>query len=125
MKKYTPYTPFSVTFKLLVPKSKKVKGVTTRTYEDGLVFNGSFRSMQGTSSGGRFKTNEGKDKEVDGLYVVETQALIDTWYHPDIKANCLIEEVETGLKWKIIGVPDDINRKHQYMQCRVIAYEEM
>lgn len=110
MRKYKPCLPFNVPFTLMVPTTKKVKGVATKTLSEGRQFFGSIRTFGG------------KDAEIDGVYTVLETATVDTWYSPDIKSNCVIRDDETGQMWEIIGAPDDIDRRHQYLQFKVKSY---
>jgi head-tail adaptor len=104
---YKPNTPFNVPMKLLIPTTTTKKGVTVKTFTEGITFFCSFRSFNGTEI-----------TENDVLSVVDT-VTIDTWYHPDIKANCRIRDLETNEEYAIMGTPDNINRRNQFLQFRV------
>ena len=109
-KEYTPNTPFNVPFTLLIPETQRIQGVTkktfTRLYD---TFYCSFRSFGGT------------EKVVNGITVIEDTATIETWYDPRIKANCNIE-IE-GLRYEILGKPENINMRNQFLLIKVRAVE--
>lgn len=104
--------PLSTPLVLLKPTYSEAYGVTKPTYpamKDGIQIFGSFRTFGGT------------DREVNGLYSVEKTAYVETWYRSDIKADCRIGVPETGEVYQILGAPEDIEMRHQYMKIRVIA----
>lgn len=107
---YRPAVPYNVAMRLLIPTTTKVKGVVKLTYpapEDGVKFFGSFRTFGGTES------NE------NDVYTVVDTATIDTWYDPKFKANCRIYLEEAQTTYEIIGAPENINMRNQYLQIRV------
>lgn len=104
--------PLSVPMLLLIPTETVSLGVTKKTYpdpKDGLPFFGSFRTFGGT------------EREINGLYSVENTATIDTWYRDDIKADCRIALAQTGDVFEIVGEPENIEMRNQYMRIRVTA----
>lgn len=110
MRAYRPVSPFNVPMKLLVPTYNKIKGTEKKTFpevEDAPVFFGSFRTFGGTESA------------ENGIYAVYDTAKIDTWYRDDIKANCRIFICETGETYEVVGDPEDIYMRHQYMMINV------
>lgn len=111
MREYKPAAPFATCMKLLEPIYTAVKGVKKKTYPDpGTVqkkFWGTFRSFGGT------ETTE------NDVYTVIATAYIDTWYRSDIKANCRVYLCGTGDTYEILGEPEDINMRHQYMKLHV------
>ena len=107
---FKPYTPFNVAMILLIPSYTTVKGVRTKTFpepEDGIRINGSFRSFVGA------------ERTSDDLEVVSRTAYVDTWYMPEIKANCRLYICETGDIYEIVGDPEDIAMRHQWLKIRV------
>ena len=110
MRNYKPSAPFSVAMKLLVPTETDPYGTAKKTY-----------SAPATSSQffGSFRTFGGSENTVDGVYTLVNTAVIDTWYRPDIKADCRIYMCDTGEVYDIISDPEDIDRRHQYMQFKV------
>lgn len=109
-RRYKPSAPFSVPMKILVPTSSSVQGVLKKEYsdpEDSELFFGSFRTFGGV------------ENVQDGVYTLINTATVDTWYRPDIKADCRIYLCETGDIYEITGDPEDIEMRHQYLQIRL------
>lgn len=107
---YKPNTPFNVPMCLLIPSASSNYGVTTKAFpepSDAPLFFGSFRTFGGS------------DVTANGVYSVEDTATIDTWYRPDIKPDCRIVLADTGDTYEIVGTPEDIEMRHQYLQIRV------
>lgn len=110
IRSYRPKAPFNVAMKLLVPIEGRVQGALKKEYSDpetSELFYGSFRTFGGV------------ENVRDGVYTLINTATIDTWYRPDIKANCRIYLCETGQVYEIIGEPEDIDMRHQYLQFKV------
>lgn len=102
--------PFNVPMKLLVPVAVSEYGAVKKTFSDpetSELFFGSFRTFGGS---------EGMK---DGMYTIVDTAVIDTWYRPDIKADCQIYLCDTGQTYDIISDPEDIDFRHQYLQFKV------
>lgn len=107
---YKPSAPFTVPMKLLVPVTTMQYGVTDKTYSDpetSELFFGSFRTFGGT---------EGVK---DNVITIVNTGVIDTWYRPDIKADCKIYLCDTQQIFDIISDPEDIDFRHQYLQFKV------
>lgn len=107
---YKPSAPFTVPMKLLVPVTTVAYGAVKKTFskpEDSELFFGSFRTFGGT------------ENIQDGVYTIVNTAVIDTWFRPDIKANCEIYLCETGDIYDIVSDPEDIGFRHQYLQFKV------
>lgn len=108
---YKPSAPFTVPMKLLVPNTSNPYGVTAKTFPDpsevNEVFFGSFRTFGGT---------EGVK---DNVITIVNTGIIDTWYRPDIKANCKIYLCDTQQIYDIISDPEDIDFRHQYLRFKV------
>ena len=110
MPNYKPGMPFNVPMKILKPEVKKVQGVTKKSFSDpetSELFYGSFRTFGGTE-------NLSND-----VYTVIDTAIIDTWYRPDIKADCKIYLCDSGAEYEIISDPENINMRNQYLQFKV------
>lgn len=109
-KNYKPAMPFVVPMKLLVPVTTNVYGSGKKVFSDpansDLIY-GSFRTFGGTEN---FK---------DDVYTVINTGIVDTWYRPDIKADCQIYLCETGETYDIINDPEDIAFRHQYLRMKV------
>jgi hypothetical protein len=107
---YKPSAPFNVAMKILVPTETVVTGTTKKTFTDpesSEMFFGSFRTFGGT------------ENVRNGVYTLIDTAVIDTWYRPDIKANCRIYVCETEQTYEIISDPENIDMRHQYLQFKV------
>lgn len=107
---YKPAAPFTVAMKLLVPQTSQVYGAGTKTYSapsTSELFYGSFRTFGGT------------ENIQNGVYTIIDTAVIDTWYRPDIKADCQIYICDNGQIYDIISDPEDIDFRHQYLQFKV------
>ena len=66
-----------------------------------------------------FKTFGGTEVEKNGTKVIENTAIIETWYTPDIRAKDAIEV--GGVEYEILGTPENINMRNQFMQFKVKA----
>ena len=101
---------------LLIPKAaNQITGVNKKEYptiEEAL----SIKDKNNNS--GSFKSYGGTEKTVNGVYSIEDTANIETWYRPDIKANCRVA-LESGEIYDIMGEPEDINRRHQFLKFKV------
>lgn len=69
------------------------------------------------------KTFGGTEKIVNDRLVLEDTATVITWYRPDITAGCRLLFLGDGSLWEIIGRPEDVDRRHQYLiiKCRAIS----
>lgn len=109
MSDYKPSAPFTVPLYLLIPVSKTVKGSTKNTYpESGDLIYCSFKTFGGT------------EVTTNGVLSVENTAIIETWYRPDIKANCRFKTVD-GLTYEVLGTPENINQRNQYLKFKIKA----
>lgn len=112
MKEFTPSMPYTVAIELLKPTMATVKGVPTKTFPStGIHLNCSFKTYGGT------ETTE------NDLYSVIDTANVETWYRPDITSDCRIKVLETGCEYEIIGKPENIDMRHQFMRFKVRAIE--
>ena len=83
----------------------------TKTYPavaDGILIFGSFRTFGGT------------ERDVNGVYSVENTATAETWYRPDIASDCRIALPEQGKVYDILGEPENIEMRNQYIRMRLI-----
>ena len=111
MRRYKASMPYDVAMKILIPVETKTKGVVQKVFppvEEGILFYGSFRTFGGSE-------NTSND-----LYMVYDTATIDTWYRPDITPDCRIYICETDEIYEVVGRPENIGMRHQYMQFKVI-----
>ena len=110
MAKYKPSAVFSAALVLLIPTAEVVQGVSVKSFpalSKGLPFFGSFKTYGGT------------EKVADGLYSVIDTAVVETWYRPDITSACRIAVQETGAVYEILGEPENINLRNQFMKFKV------
>ena len=106
---FRPSLPFSVPLLLLLPTITKSNGVRVKTYDNAngiLIF-------------GTFKTYGGTDQTIDGVYSVVDTAEIVTWYRPDITSDCVIALAESGARYEILGQPENIDRRNQFLKLKV------
>lgn len=108
---YKPSVPFSVAMKLLAPVYSSAYGAAKKTFADPEtvedVFFGSFRTFGGT------------ERIRNDVYTLEDTATIDCWYDPSIKADCAVYVCDTGRTYEIIGTPENIDLRNQYMSFKV------
>lgn len=107
---YKPATPFNTPLALLTPTYSDAYGVSQKTYpsvEQGELIFGSFRTFGGT------------ERDVNGLYSIENTATIETWFRPDIKSNCRIANLLTGEIYDILGEPENIEMRNQFLKIKV------
>lgn len=114
MAEYRPALPFNVPMYLLIPSGTEIKkGVAKKIYPapaDGVLIFGNFRTFGGTEA------------EKNGVYSVIDTATIETWYRPDVKANCRIVLADQPDKtYEIIGAPENINMRSQFLKFKVQA----
>ena len=104
--------PYTVAAELLIPTYSTSKGVTKKTFPaEGLRINCSFKTFGGT------ETTE------NGVYSVVDTGTIETWYRPDIKADCRIKILSTGSVYEVVGKPENIDMRNQFMSIRVRGIE--
>ena len=103
--------PFNVPMRLLIPTVKTVKGVAVKSYpapSSGALIYCSFRSFGGTET------------QSNGVLVVEDTASIETWYRPDITADCrLCLAGQSDKIYEILGTPENINMQNQFVKFKV------
>jgi head-tail adaptor len=112
MEEFTPSLPYTVPIELFTPSYSSSKGVQIKTFaEKGERLNCSLKTYGGT------ETTE------NGVYSVIDTAQIETWYRPDIKADCRIKVLATGDVYEIIGKPENINMRNQFIRFKIRAVE--
>lgn len=110
MADFKPPSPFSVPMMLLIPDYKAVNGVRTKSFDDksGIIFFGSFQTFGGTET------------TANGIYAVEDTATVVTWYKPEIKANCRVKLLDDNTEYEIVGSPENINRRNQFLKFKLV-----
>lgn len=112
MSDFKPNFPFATPVELLIPSYSKQKGVPVKSFPDtGIRLNCSFKTYGGTES------------TENGLYSVIDTATVETWYRPDIHADCRIRLLPTGQVYEIIGKPENIDMRNQFVRLKVRAVE--
>lgn len=107
-RQYKPQSPFTVPFKIGTPTETVIKGITKKSYtESKTIYFGTFKTFGGTES------------VKDGIYSVIDTATLETWYTPELKAECSVHLLESGEVYEVIGTPEDIEKRHQYMKARL------
>jgi hypothetical protein len=104
-------SPLNVPLMLLIPEYSTAYGVPSKSYpalSDGILIYGNFRTFGGT------------EREVNGVYSIENTATVETWYRPDIKSNCRIGVPQTGQIYEILGEPENIGMRNQYMRLKLM-----
>lgn len=120
MANYIPDLSNSIAQILLTPTKETVSGVLKKTYptiKEAL----SKIDSQGKPINlffGTFKTYGGTERDVNGVYSIEDTANVETWFRPDIKGDCRIA-LETGEIYDIIGEPENINMRNQFLKFKV------
>lgn len=110
MADFTPSFPYITPMRLLIPEVTVVKGVSKKIYpaiSNGIPFNASFKTFGGTES-----VN-------NGVYSVEDTATVETWYRPEIKSNCRVALVNHEGVYEIMGEPENINMRNQFLKFKV------
>ncbi len=112
MSSFKPSMPYNVPMYVLTPTTTTVKGVAVKTYpqptEENLIF-------------GSFKTYGGTESESNGIITVLDTANVETWFRPDINAKCRIMLAESKKVYEVIGEPEDIELRHQFLKFKVQA----
>lgn len=112
MANFKPSFPYSTAVQLLVPTYTTSKGTTYKTFPDtGEIINCSWKTYGGTET-----TNN------DVFTIVDT-ATVETWYRPDIKGDCRLKVLATGDIYEILGKPENVNMRNQFLKFKVEAVE--
>lgn len=114
MHSFKPSYPFNVPAYILKPLgTKNVKGVLVKMYptpEEGeLIFCS-------------YKTYGGTEQNNNGQYSVIDTGNVETWFRPDITADCrfCLADNPTAI-YEIVGRPENINKSNQWLKFKVQA----
>lgn len=108
MADFKPHTPYNVPVELLIPTIQSVKGVRKKVYpEKGKTIFCNVRTFGGT------------ERVVNDVLVLDNTATFETWYNPDIKADCRL--VVNGQSYEIMGEPENVNMRNQYLIIKAKA----
>lgn len=111
-KSFKPSFPYSTAIELLIPTLTTSKGVTTPSYPD---------EGEGIQLFCSFKTYGGSETTNNDVYTIVDTANVETWYRPDIKADCRIRVLSTGDVFEIINTPENIDMRNQFCKFKVQA----
>lgn len=109
-RQYRPSGPFTTPMDLFIPTTSQAKGVTKKAYP-----------AKGIQIFGRMRTFGGTETITNGTVAIENTATVETWYRSDIKADCRL--TVAGVPYEIIGAPEDIEMRHQFLVFRIRAIE--
>ena len=110
MSDFKPPYPFAAPVELLIPSYTSAKGVESKSYPStGLRINCSWKTYGGTET------------DIDGVFAVLKTATVVTWYRPDIKSDCRLRLMQTGEEYEIIGEPENIDMRCQFLRLKVKA----
>lgn len=101
---------FSVALKLLKPTSSMVKGSRVDVFPEPSQVEPFF---------GSFRTYGGSENASNDVLTIFDTAIIETWFNPEITADCHIYVCETGKEYRIISEPENIDMRHKFMQFKV------
>lgn len=112
MAEFKPLFPYSTPAELLIPTYSTEKGVRVKSYPAaGLRINCSFKTYGGTET------------TVNDVYAVIDTATVETFYRPDIKADCRLKLLTTGELYEIIGKPENVDQRNQFCRFKVRGVE--
>lgn len=109
MASYKPKGPFNVPMFLFVPTEVELKGSIKKIYLD-----------EGELIYCSFKTFGGTERIVNDALAIEDTAIIETWYRPDIKANCKLKDTD-GIEYEILGTPENLDKRNQCLKFKIRA----
>ena len=111
MSSYKPSLPFTEPAHLLIPlRGAPVKGVPRKEYP-----------IEGELIHCSFKTYGGTEVVKNDVLVVEDTGYVETWFRPDIASDCRIKLLSTNQVYEIIGTPENINMRNQFIKFKVRA----
>ena len=109
MAEYRPKAPFNVPMFLFVPTAVEAKGSAKKRYPD-----------EGEPIFCNFRTFGGTERVTDNVLAVEDTAVIETWYRPDIRSDCILKDAG-GKAYEILGTPENINMRNQFLRAKLRA----
>ncbi len=108
---YRPSGPFAVPMAVLKASTRKVNGVVVKDYSAGPTLMCAFRTFGAT------------EQKAEGLKGVVSAATVDLWYTPGISSGDRVRLLDDGSEWEVVGDPEDIERRHQWLQLKVRRIE--
>jgi len=121
MSSYTPDLSNSIPLVLLVPTYTNSNGVAKKTYptvEAALAVKDEKNNPVNLFFG-TFKSYQGTEREVNGLYSILDTAHVETWFRPDITSDCRIARANDGAIFEIMNEPENINMRNQYLKFKI------
>lgn len=111
MSRFKPSYPYCTQVELYVPTYTTAVGVPKKVMpkKPTDVINVSWKSYGGTET------------TINDVYSVIDTATVETWYRPDIKSDCRLKH--DGMFYEILGKPEDIEMRHQFIRMKVQAVE--
>lgn len=94
--------------RLQIPATETAFGVAKKTYKNA---NGVIMA--------NFKTFGGTEKVVNDVLSIEDTAQVVCWYRPDLKAGCRIIRLSDGAAFDILGDPENIEMRNQFLKFKV------
>lgn len=110
---YRPEMHFNVAMKILVPTWENVQGVNQKVYPNPEDVNDDFIFF------GNFKTYGGTESVSNGVLSIVDTANIDTWYRPDITADCRIYVLSTKRTYDVISEPENVEMRNELLKFKV------
>ena len=111
---YRPKDPFIIPVLLLpVIKYENIKGTTKKIFLDPAEASGDMQLFVS------LRTYGGTETIVNGVITISDTAVVETWYRPDIKADCRIYVCATKRTYDIISPPEDIDMRHQFVKFKI------
>lgn len=110
MARYKPQKTFNVPLLLYpVTGTENILGVEKKIYaKTGMLFYGSFATYGGT------------EREINGVYVVEDTATVETWYKPEFVASARVALADApGELYEIVGKPENIEQRNLYTKMKL------
>ena len=93
--------------KLLIPTTTMYNGVRRPTY-----------STTGDVIFVNWKSRQGTETTINGVYSILDTAEVTTWYRPDIKSDCRLM-LEDGRVYRIITDPENIDMANRILMFKV------
>lgn len=112
MARFKPAFPYSTPVYLFTPTYTTTKGTTYKTY----VSTGELIYCS-------WKTYGGTETTVNDVFSVVDTANVETWYRPDIQSDCRLQVIATGDFYEILGKPENVDMRNQFMKFKVQAVE--
>lgn len=112
MADFKPLFPYSTAAEILIPTYTTEKGVRVKTYPaTGIRINCSFKTYGGTET------------TINDVFAVVDTANVETWFRPDIKPDCRLKLCASGEIYEIIGKPENVDQRNQFLKFKVRGIE--